>query len=71
MPKVVCAYTECKYNNEKHRCTAKEIAMSWHSVMTVHDGRQEFLKCKNFAMDDESRELAEKIMEFMLAKRNE
>lgn len=65
MPKVVCAYTKCKYNNEKHRCTAKEIAMSWHSVMTVWEGRQEFLKCKNYEPDEGFTEFLNEVKAFI------
>ena len=65
MTKIVCACTECKYNDDRNRCTAKDVELSWHSVVTMHDGRQEFLKCKTYQIDDRSRELAEKLSEFM------
>ena len=65
MPRIVCARTDCKYNNDKNQCTAKDVKLSYHSVMTVWDGRQEFLKCKAYEMDDRSRELSEKLMEYM------
>lgn len=65
MTKIICANSLCKYNNDKNVCTAKTAEMSWHSVMTVHDGRQEFLKCKTYRMDDRSFELVEKLSELM------
>lgn len=46
MPKIYCADTLCKFNNDKGVCTAKKVALAWHSVMTVWDGRQEFSRCK-------------------------
>lgn len=45
MNKVLCADCACKYwNNDK--CTAKCVKLGYASVMTVHDGRQEFLRCR-------------------------
>ena len=66
MTKIVCACTECKYNNDRNRCTAKDVEMSWHSVMTVHDGRQEFLKCKTYEMDERSKEIENQFMNFFM-----
>lgn len=45
MPKVLCADDGCMWNDE-NRCTAKKINLSWHSILTVHDGRQEYHRCK-------------------------
>ncbi len=61
MTKVYCADTSCKFNNDKGVCTQKSIALSWHSVVTVNDGRQEFSRCKTY----EKSEVFEKIEEFM------
>ena len=66
MTKIVCACTECKYNNDRNRCTAKDVEMSWHSVMTVHDGRQEFLKCKTYEMDERSKEIENQFMNLFM-----
>lgn len=52
MARIVCARTDCKYNNDKNQCTAKDVKLSYHSVMTVWDGRQELLKCKNYEQDE-------------------
>lgn len=46
--KIYCAAMDCEFCNEKGVCTAKSIALSAASVMTVYDGRQEFNKCKTF-----------------------
>ena len=45
MPKVWCADDGCRFN-DRNLCRAKQIKLSWHSVVTVWDGRQEFHKCK-------------------------
>ena len=63
MTKIVCANTSCKYNNDKSVCTAKKVLMSWHSVVTLHEGRQEFLRCKQYEMDEEYKRICEKISE--------
>ena len=46
MSKIYCADVGCSYNNDKGICTAKKVALSWHSVMTLWEGRQEFQRCK-------------------------
>lgn len=50
---VYCAAVECKYHSDTNRCTAKRITLSSHSVMTLWDGRQDFLKCKQYEMSEE------------------
>ena len=52
---VYCAALDCKYHSVTNRCTAKKIILSSHSVMTVWNGRQEFLKCKQYEMSEESK----------------
>ena len=54
---VYCAALECKYHGDTNRCTAKNIILSSHSVMTVWNGRQEFLKCKQYEMSEEYKAL--------------
>lgn len=46
MPKVWCADDGCRFNDGRNKCTAKEINLSWHSVVTVWEGRKEFHNCK-------------------------
>lgn len=54
MASVKCADISCKYHSEhSDSCTAKKIHLSWHSVMTMHEGRKEFLKCKQYEKSDE------------------
>ena len=48
MTKVYCADVSCAYCNEKGVCTQKSIGLAWTSVMTVHDGRQEYNKCRMY-----------------------
>ena len=46
MTKIFCADISCKYNGKNSVCTAKVIALSWHSIETVNNGRQEYNRCK-------------------------
>ncbi len=62
---VYCAAFDCKYNGRTNRCTAKRITLSWHSVMTVWEGRQEFWRCKNYEVSDEAKRLQETIKQMM------
>lgn len=65
MTKIYCADVECLFNNDKCVCTAKEVALSWHSVVTVWEGRQEFHRCKMRETRKERRE-PEKLMEVFI-----
>ena len=66
MPKIKCAAVECQYNSKDNYCTADEtVILTAHSVMTFWDGRQQFWKCKNFAVSDEYREIEEKFEEWV------
>lgn len=56
---VYCAAADCKYNSDKNRCTAKQVTLSWHSVMTVWEGRQDFLRCRSYEMSDEAKKIFE------------
>lgn len=61
MPRIKCATCECKWNNDKSMCTYKGIIlMNDCSVMTVHDGRQHFHKCKMFEESEDYQELRRK-----------
>ena len=63
--KIYCEASDCKFCNEKGVCTEKSIALSWHSVMTKWDGRQEFNRCKSYEMSDKAREYQELIQKYM------
>ena len=54
MPKVYCAAMDCEFNSDKGLCTAKSIALSSASVMTVWEGRQDYNKCKTFQKSQEA-----------------
>ena len=58
---VYCAAVECKYHSDTNRCTAKKVTLSSHSVMTVWNGRQEFLKCKQYEMSEEYKAVLKQI----------
>ena len=58
MPKVWCADEGCMYNFD-HVCKAKVINLSWNSVVTLWDGRQEFHKCRTRESPAEYRRKAE------------
>jgi len=62
---VCCAAFDCKYNNDKCRCTAQTLNLSSHSIMTVWEGRQDFLKCKNYEISDEAKRIMEQTRQFM------
>ena len=63
MTKVYCADASCKFNNDNGVCTQKKIALSFHSVMTVNDGRKEFNQCKMYQKSQRFIELEERIKE--------
>lgn len=59
MPKVYCAAIDCEFYNDG-KCKAKTVSLSWSSIMTKWDGRQEFNKCKTYQESKASKELKEK-----------
>ena len=65
MTKIYCADPSCEYCNDKGICTAKKVSFSWHSVMTLWEGRQEFNRCKTYQPSKEYQEMQEKIKPFM------
>jgi len=59
--KVRCADVSCKYwVGGKDKCAAKEVFLSWTSVMTTHNGRQEFLICRTREPDEAYLEMMKK-----------
>ena len=68
MTKIICASVDCKYNNDKNVCTAKKVSMSWQSVMTVYEGRQEYLRCNQYEMDEFSKQIHEEMQKYMKLK---
>ena len=54
MTKVYCADVSCKFNDDNGVCTQKKIGLAFSSVVTVHEGRKEFNKCKMYEESEES-----------------
>ena len=48
MTKIYCADVTCKFNDINGLCTLKKIALSFHSVNTLWEGRQEYHRCKTY-----------------------
>lgn len=69
MTKVYCADVSCKFCNGNGVCTQKKIALSFHSVMTVHEGRKEFHRCKTYEESEESIKIKQEMRRIM--SRNE
>ena len=69
MTKVYCADVSCKFCNDNGVCTQKKIALSFHSVMTVHEGRKEFNRCKTYEESEESIKIKQEMRRMM--SRNE
>lgn len=69
--KVYCAAMDCEFNNDKGICTAKKIALSANSVMTVWDGRQEFNTCKTFQKSQAAIEMETKVTEMWMRWKEE
>lgn len=66
MPKIKCASCECKWNNDKSMCTYKGmLLMNDCDVMTVHDGRQHFHRCKMYEESEEYKELKQEFLVYL------
>lgn len=61
MSRIYCANPSCEFNKEDI-CTAPKVSLSWHSVLTVYDGRQEYNRCKTYQKSRKAIEI-EKMME--------
>lgn len=69
MPKIHCASCECKWNNDRNMCTYKgTILMNDCFVMTVHEGRQHYHRCRMFEESEDVKHLREQIMKFISGK---
>lgn len=71
MPKVICAAYDCIWNDVNNQCRAKKINLSDNYIMTVHEGRQHFNKCRNYEMSDEAKRTAKLMKELFFDDRNE
>lgn len=57
MTKIYCADVSCEFCNGKGVCTQKKVCLSFHSVVTFWNGRQEYNKCKSYKKSKKSIEL--------------
>lgn len=69
MTKVYCANIACKYLDEDNMCKRNKIELSYHSVMTVNDGRQEFVRCKQYEMSSEAQRIYDGFKEYFEKRR--
>lgn len=58
MTKVYCPCLEC-VNNKDQRCKAKEVSLTWRSLATVNEGRQEVWVCKQYQVSEEMQVIEE------------
>lgn len=65
MTKVICAYTDCKYNSDKFVCKCKNISLASWNVATVNDGRRDFWECKNYEQSEEAAALASNFAQYI------
>lgn len=60
--KITCASLECEFRDDRTgRCKSKEIILNDCSVVTVHEGRQHFHRCKMFQESEECKEMRERL----------
>ena len=63
--KIYCAAVDCEFYRDDGRCMAKTVCLSDHSIMTVHDGRQRFQRCKNWQKSAEYATIEERFQSFI------
>ena len=63
--KIYCAAIDCEYYRKDGRCTAKEVCLSDHSIMTVWEGRQRFQRCKTYQKSKEMAEMEKRFLPLM------
>ena len=57
MPKVHCTDVTCKYLNDREMCTKPKITLAWHSIITLCDGRKEYLRCNDYEKSERAAEI--------------
>ena len=65
MPKVICAASDCIYNDEDNTCTANTIHLTDSYYHTVHEGVKHFNICKDYRRDPRADDLFKEFVEFM------
>ena len=63
--KIYCAAIDCEYYRDDGRCTAREVCLSDHSIMTVWEGRQRFQRCNTWQKSNECIEMEERMKPFL------
>ena len=63
--KIFCADASCKNLDNYNICKLSKVTLSWHSVVTLNDGRQEFLKCKSYEESEASKQFKERLAELI------
>lgn len=63
--KIYCAAVDCEFCNDKGVCTAKKVALSWNSVVTMNDGRQTFNTCRTFQKSEHAAAIEKEFAEFV------
>lgn len=53
MSRINCSCIECKFNGDDYICKKENVSLSFCSIVTVNEGRKEFLKCKQFEERDD------------------
>lgn len=75
MPRIKCASIDCKWNSDSNMCTygrtGHTMLLCDSYVMTVHDGRQHFHRCKAYEQSDWAKELESKFKNFLDKKISE
>lgn len=69
MPKLYCARIECKYN-ENQKCKAGTVNLGAWYGNTVHEGYQEFSRCRTYE-DSEDTILIKKFLAELKGENNE
>ena len=62
---IICAAVDCKHNSENNRCKLDKVTLSDHYIHTVYEGRQHFLRCKQYEKSEETKRMEEKFMKLL------
>lgn len=51
--KISCSCIDCKYCDDNYVCKKEKVNLIFLNVLTVNEGRQDYLKCKQFEERDD------------------
>lgn len=71
MATIKCGDSSCKYWNGGNKCTAEAVTLDWHSVMTVWEGRREYLSCQTYEKDPKFEELESMVLDIFGSEHHE